>query len=135
MQSVKGNSLPQSPENKIAFNANYTWEFEPGNLTVSGSYIWKDKSYSSIFTRSQYDVAPSWSQVDLRGTWTSNHGNYELVAYVKNLFDSIGYDAAAGATWAAAPAGGLPAGSKYTYQQSYDLTPPRLIGAEVHYHF
>ena len=102
---------------------------------MSGSYIWKDKSYSSIFTRSQYDVAPSWSQVDLRGTWTSNHGNYELVAYVKNLFDSIGYDAAAGATWAAAPAGGLPAVSKYTYQQSYDLTPPRLIGAEVHYHF
>ena len=32
--------------NKVAFNANYTFVFDPGSLTLSGSYIWKDKSYA-----------------------------------------------------------------------------------------
>ena len=134
-QSVKGNPLPQAPENKVAFNANYTFEFQPGNLTLSGSYIWKDVSYSGIFKRS-YDSAPAWDQVDIRATWTANHGNYEIVAYVKNLFDTIGYDAASGAN-ITNQAFGTAAGStpKYTQQLTYDITPPRLIGAEVHYHF
>ena len=70
-QSVKGNALPQAPENKVAFNANYALLFDPGTLTLSGSYVWKDHSYSSIFTRTQYDYAPSWSQVDLRATWAA----------------------------------------------------------------
>jgi iron complex outermembrane receptor protein len=130
-QSVKGNSLPQAPENKIAFNANYTWEFDPGKLTLSGSYIWKDQSYSSIFTRTQYDYAPSWSQVDLRATWSGNHDKYEIVLYVKNLFDTIGYDAAAAGSYNGTPQGG----GAPTYNQSYDLTPPRLFGAEFHYKF
>jgi iron complex outermembrane receptor protein len=130
-QSVKGNALPQAPENKLAFNANYTFYLEPGNLTLSGSYIWKDHSYSSIFTRTQYDYAPSWSQVDLRATWSGNHDKYEVVVYVKNLFDTIGYDAAAGGLYNAMPQGG----GAGTYSPTYDLTPPRLFGAEVHYKF
>ena len=130
-QSVKGNALPQAPENKVAFNANYTFYFEPGNLTLSGSYIWKDHSYSSIFTRTQYDYAPSWNQVDMRATWSGNHDKYEVVLYVKNLFDTIGYDAAAGANYNASPQGGGAA----TYSPTYDLTPPRQFGAELHYKF
>jgi iron complex outermembrane receptor protein len=130
-QSVKGNSLPQAPANKIAFNANYTMYFEPGNLTLSGSYIWKDHSYSSIFTRTQYDYAPSWSQVDLRATWSGNHDKYEVVFFVKNLFDTIGYDAAANGLFNAQPQGG----GASTYSPVYDITPPRLYGAELHYKF
>ena len=133
LQSVKGNPLPQTPENKFAFNANYTWEFAPGNLTVSGSYVWKDKSYANIFARS-YNEAPAWSQVDLRGTWTANHGNYEIVAYVKNLFDDIGYEAAAGGGYVRNPAGGT-GGLPYLNNKALNLTAPRLVGAEVHYHF
>ncbi len=134
-QSVKGNPLPQAPENKVAFNANYTFEFEPGNLTLSGSYIWKDVSYSSIFKRA-YDSAPAWDQVDLRATWTANHGNYEIVAYVKNLFDSVGYDAASGANITNQAFGTTPGSAPaYTQQRTYDITPPRLVGAEIHYHF
>ena len=134
-QSVKGNPLPQAPENKVAFNANYTFELQPGNLTLSGSYIWKDVSYSTIFKRA-YNSAPAWDQVDLRATWTANRGNYEIVAYVKNLFDTIGYDAASGAN-RIDQAFGTVTGSTahYTQQRTYDITPPRLIGAEVHYHF
>ena len=51
LQSVQGDALPQAPENKVAFNVNYTWEFDPGNLTGSITYVWRDKSYASIFTR------------------------------------------------------------------------------------
>ena len=130
-QSVRGNELPQAPENKVAFNTNYTFYFDPGNLTLSGSYVWRDKSYSSLFTRTQYDYAPSWSQVDLRATWSGNHDKYEIVAYVKNLFDTIGYDAAAGGYYNGAPQGG----GGPTYNATYDLTPPRLYGAEIHYKF
>jgi iron complex outermembrane receptor protein len=129
-QAVSGNSLPQAPKSKVAFNANYTFEFSPGNLILSGSYIWKDKSYASVF-KAAYDEAPSWDQVDLRATWQGNHDKYELVAYVRNLFDTLGYDAAAGAYPIAAPVGG----GAFTQAPAYDLTPPRTYGFEVHYKF
>jgi iron complex outermembrane receptor protein len=129
-QAVSGDELPQAPKNKVAFNANYTWEFTPGNFILSGSYIWKDKSYASVFKRT-YDEAPSWDQVDLRATWQGNHDKYELVAYVRNLFDTLGYDAAAEAYPIAAPVGG----GGFTQAPAYDLTPPRTYGFEVHYKF
>jgi iron complex outermembrane receptor protein len=129
LQSVRGDELPQAPENKVAFNANYTWALEQGNFTLSGTYIWKDVSYASIFTRDYYE-APSWSQVDLRAVWSADHGKYEVVAFVKNLFNTLGYDAAA----AGYNAGG---GTFQTMTQvsAYDLTPPRLYGMELHYKF
>jgi iron complex outermembrane receptor protein len=129
-QAVSGNALPQAPKNKVAFNANYTFEFTPGSLTLSGSYIWKDKSWDSIFRR-PYDEAPSWDQVDLRATWQGNKDRYELVAYVRNLFDTLGYDAAAGGYPIAQPVGG----GGFTQAPAYDLTPPRTWGFEVHYKF
>jgi iron complex outermembrane receptor protein len=129
-QSIKGSALPQAPKNKIAFNANYTWEFEPGDFTLSGTYVWKDKSYSTIFTRSYYE-APAWDQVDVRGTWSGMHDRYEVVLFVKNLFNTLGYDAAGGAT---ANYTGNPA-NPTTQDTAYDLTPPRTYGVEVHYKF
>ena len=100
-------------------------------MTLSGSYVWKDNSYVSVFKTTQVNYAPSWSQVDLRATWSGDHDRYEIVAYVKNVFNTIGYDTAAGGYYNNTPQGGGPA----TYNQSYDLTPPRLYGAEIHYKF
>jgi iron complex outermembrane receptor protein len=131
-QSVKGNQLPQAPQNKVAFNATYTIPFEPGNLILSGTFVWKDKSYASVFERSYY-MAPSWNQVDLRATWSGDHDRYEIVAYVKNVFNSYGYDAAAAGYETQAPA--LLGGPATAPVNSYDLTPPRLYGVEVHYKF
>jgi iron complex outermembrane receptor protein len=129
-QAVNGNPLPQAPENKVAFNANYTFVFEPGNLTLSGTFVWKDGSYASIFTRPYY-FAPSWNQVDLRATWSGDHDKYEVVLYVKNVFNSLGYDAASSGYDIFAPVGG--GGPQVA--NSYDLTPPRLYGVEFHYKF
>ena len=94
MQAVNGNELPNAPENKVAFNANYTIPFGDNALILSGSFVWKDKSYGDIFERWYYE-APGWDQVDLRATWSGNHDRYEVVLYVKNLFNTVGYDAGA----------------------------------------
>ena len=125
LQSIHGNELPQAPASKVALNVNYTWQFDPGNFTLSGSYLWKDKSYAGIFTR-QYEAAPSWDEVDLRAVWSGDHDKYEIVGYIKNVFNTLGYDAAGGATDIAVPA----PPSQVT---EYDLTPPRTYGIELHY--
>ena len=132
IQSVKGDELPQAPENKVALNATYTFQFDPGDLIFSGTYTWRDKSYASIFTRNYYE-APSWDQVDLRATWSGNHDHYEVVLFVRNLFNTLGYDAAAAGYIAEDPVGNTGAG--ITQVSAYDLTPPRTFGAEFHYKF
>jgi iron complex outermembrane receptor protein len=123
-QAVNGNALPQAPENKVAINTNYSWDFTPGRLIASATYVWKDKSYASIFTRS-YDQAPSWDEVDFRLTWSGNHDRYEVIAYAKNVLNSIGYDAAASGYY----------GLGNNPVAAFDLTPPRTYGVEVHYKF
>jgi iron complex outermembrane receptor protein len=132
LQAVNGDELPQAPENKIAFNAVYSWEFNPGTLSLSGTYIWKDKSYSSIFTR-VYDEAPSWSQVNTRLTWSANHDRYEVVLFCNNVFNTLGYDAAATGYIINNPVSNP--GLSYSQVSAFDLTPPRTFGAEFHYKF
>jgi iron complex outermembrane receptor protein len=130
VQAVNGNELPNAPENKVAFNANYTIPFGDNALILSGSFVWKDKSYGDIFERWYYE-APGWDQVDLRATWSGNHDRYEVVLYVKNLFNTVGYDAGAAGYDVAAPFGG----GAQTNATAYDLTPPRLYGVELHFKF
>jgi iron complex outermembrane receptor protein len=132
VQSVKGYELPQAPENKVALNATYTFVFNPGNLILSASYIWKDKSYSTIFDRI-YNEAPSWDQVDVRATWSADHDKYEVVLFCRNLFNTLGYDAAADGYITQNPVNNPGAG--IAQAQSFDLTPPRTFGAEFHYKF
>ena len=42
VQAVKGDQLPQAPENKVAVNGVYTFHFDPGDLSLSATFIWKD---------------------------------------------------------------------------------------------
>ncbi len=132
VQAVNGDELPQAPENKVAFNALYTLQFDPGDLIFSGTYIWKDKSYYSLFTR-VYDEAPSWDQVNVRLTWSGNHDRYEIVLFCNNLFNTLGYDAAAGGYIINNPVSNI--SNPYTQVSAFDLTPPRTFGAEFHYKF
>jgi len=138
-QNLKGNQLPQSTKNKVALNVNYTWEFDAGSLSPSVSYIWRDKQYGSIFQRF-YNEAPSWDQVDARVTWKGKDNRYSVIAYVKNLFDRLGYDGgASGARIAGANVN--PNGVSLTnvvqpgFNITYPLTPPRTYGVELQYRF
>ena len=135
LQSVKGNPLPEAPENKIAFNANYTFHFSPGSLTLSGSYIYRDTQDGTIFDR-KYDNAPSWTEADFRALWKSNSDRYEIIAFVKNAFNTVGYAAADGgfglsgnASATTTPAAGL------FENNVFNLNPPRTYGLEVRYKF
>jgi iron complex outermembrane receptor protein len=157
-QDLSGNSLPQAPRNKIAVAVTYTWDFEPGSFTPEVSYIWRDKQFAGIFERS-YNEAPSWDQWDFRATWKDKDNKYSIIAFVKNAFDTIGYDGGASssritgvysaATIAAAgltkglpatlPGGGfnaVQAGNGFNgIATTYNLTPPRTFGVEFQYRF
>jgi len=134
-QSVKGNPLPQAPLNKLAFNMAYTWHFEPGSLTLSGSYVWRDVQDGTVFNRT-YDNAPAWDDFDLRALWKGPNDRYEVIGFVKNIFNSLQYETGSGgggllgtsnsATYAAA---GLDEVGVFT------LAPPRTYGLEVRYKF
>jgi len=90
-QNLKGNVLPNAARNKVALDLLYTYEMERGSLTPSISYVWRDQEYSGLFKR-DYDASPAWDQVDSRITWKSKESHFTVIAYVKNLFDTLGYD-------------------------------------------
>jgi len=123
-QSLKGERLPQTPRHKFAVNASYQFNFDPGTLTLSASYSWRDDTYHVVFNR-PYNQAPAYDQTDVRALWTDRDERYRVIAYVKNLFDQDGYDNATGGR-RLIPAGVL---------QTYSLTPPRTWGVQVQYHF
>jgi iron complex outermembrane receptor protein len=151
-QSVEGNKLPFSPEHKIAVNAAYTWDFDPGSFTASASYFWRDEFFTSIFNRST-GVAPAFDQTDLRLLWRDIDDRFTIIGYVRNVFDEIGYDAVSNglrqscASATVPPAAGtLPVTSSSCNSNglltqaglittSETLTPPRTYGVELQIRF
>ena len=139
-QNLSGNQLPQSTRNKVALNGTYTWVIDQGSLSPSVSYIWRDKQYGEIFQRF-YNESPSWSQVDARVTFKDKDNKYSVIAYVKNLFDTLGYDGgAAGARLAGTNIGASVTSAQINsvqpgYNTTYPLTPPRTYGVEFQYRF
>ena len=130
LQSVKGNQLPNAPRNKVALNGNYTFVFDQGSLTFSATYTWRDKQAGAIFNEA-YDTAPSWSQVDLRATWKAPNDKYEIALYGRNVFNTIGYEAAAPGLIYSTGA----AANDYRVATDYGINPPATYGIELHYKF
>jgi len=93
-QNIAGNQLPNAARNKVAFNILYTIHSEWGNFTPSVSYIWRDKQYGTLFTRS-YNKAPSWDQIDMRVRWVSSDENFEVILFGKNITNNTVYDVGA----------------------------------------
>jgi iron complex outermembrane receptor protein len=147
-QNLSGNALPNAPKNKVALNANYTFEMPTGNLTAGATYVWRDKQYGSLFDRPYYE-APSWNQVDLRLVYTDKDKKYTVIGFVKNVGDTYGYEAGTTASrragfvpaYAVGQAGGGAAGAVAAVPvlqgigSTYTLTPPRTYGIELQYRF
>lgn len=129
-QSLVGAELPNVPRHKISANAQYNVQLSSGVFTLSGTYMWRDSAYASVFNR-QYNKMPSYDQVDLRGIWTPENDRYRIIVFAKNLFDTLGYDNASGDPLI------LPAVPTTTPQvaQSYSYTPPRTFGVQLDVHF
>ena len=91
--------------------------------------------YSSVFNR-VYNESPSWDQVDLRATWKSKTDKYEIIGYVKNVFDAVGYQAASGASLIQQPQPfGYGLTTATSIERNFALTDPRTYGIELHYKF
>jgi iron complex outermembrane recepter protein len=135
LQSIKGNALPNAPRNKIAFTGAYTWHFDPGQLTLAGTYVWRDSQVGDLFD-TPYNTAPSWSDVDLRAVWSGDHDRYELIAYAKNIFNTTQYSTGAGGQGLLGNASvATTAAQRLIYVQDFDINPPRTFGVEVRYKF
>jgi iron complex outermembrane receptor protein len=160
-QSIVGNQLPNAPKNKVAINANYTYEMDSGSLIGSVSYIWRDKQFGSLFDRDYYE-APSYDQWDARLTWKAQSNHFTIIAFIKNIGNTLGYE---GGSTASRVAGFIPsyvtgdtsatalAPIPVTTQGTsvagiapvhikedgiavgYLLTPPRTYGIELQYRF
>lgn len=122
-QLIDGGELPSSPKNKIAFNANYTWEFSPGSLTLSGTWTYRDSAYYAVFTRDHYE-APSYDETDVRVLFTDAKDRFTVIGFVRNVFDDEGYERADAnqSSWG-------------VRSLQLGLTPPRTYGLELQYRF
>jgi iron complex outermembrane receptor protein len=94
-QNIVGQTIPGATPNKISLNGLYTFTFDPGKLTLSGTFVWRDGTFDDVFNR-QYTFQPASTQVNVRATWTGANNRYNIILFCDNLFDSTAYDGAAG---------------------------------------
>ena len=127
LQNIVGATLPASPRNKVALNAIYTLHFNPGSLALSGTYVWRDKTYDDVFNRS-YNLAPSYALVNLRAIWTDTANRYSVIIYGNNITNKIAQDASAGL-------GVTNPGPAQVIDPLVSYIPPRVYGVELRYRF
>jgi iron complex outermembrane receptor protein len=139
-QDLKGSNLYQSPENKFAFNGNYTFDFAPGSLILSASYTWTDETIYQPFKSHDLKV-PSYGVTDFRVLWNDADDRYTLIGYVKNAFDEEGYNSTSSTNPTAIfdlPNPGSAAAGTLTQTRTAitrGLIQPRTYGVELQYRF
>lgn len=126
-QDLKGQKLPSSTPHRVTINANYTWEFDPGSLTTSLTWVWRDDTYYSVFNR-YYNLAKAWDQTDLRAIYNDRDDRFTIIGYVKNVFDSHGSTGISGSRINTGPNTGY-------VNQTVSYVPPRTYGVELQYRF
>jgi iron complex outermembrane recepter protein len=124
--SLYGNPVPQSPKNKATLNAIYSWTFEPGSLSLSGTYAWKDRITSSAFSDPEF-TAGSFGVTDFRATWNAPDNHWSVLGYLRNAFNVLGSDTGV------VSGGGTTFGTPNTLFRSY--IPPRTFGVELKVRF
>ena len=128
-QSITGQTVPSATPNKVSFNTLYTFHFDPGNLTLSGTLIWKDGTYYAVFNR-PYNFGPQYTEANLRAVWSDAKDRYNVILFVNNVFNTNGFDGAAGTLLL-----GEQLGVKPSILQTPALTAPREYGIQFQYRF
>ncbi|MEW5688358.1 MAG: TonB-dependent receptor [Pseudomonadota bacterium] len=128
LQDLKGARLGSATPHRVSLNANYTWEFEPGSLTLSSSYIWRSSTYFSVFNR-YYNKGKAWEQIDARLLWNDADGKYTVIGFVKNLTDVKGQLTMAGSRIT------NPGPNFGFVNQDVGFTNPRTYGVEFQYRY
>ncbi len=123
-QTLVGNRLPLTPENKVNLGANYTFEFTPGNLTLGGTYTFTDEQQAVVFAQDGF-TSPANEVVDFRALWKDGQDRYTIIGYVKNAFDELAYqDFRTGSPSASG-----------VQRQTLKPNFPRTYGVEIQYRF
>jgi iron complex outermembrane receptor protein len=125
-QNIKGQTVPSATPNKVSLNTLYTLHFDPGNLTLSGTLIWKDGTYYAVFNR-PYNFAPAYTAVNLRATWSDAKDRYNVILFLNNAFNTIGSDGSAGTL--------LLGGATPDIVTGRALIAPREYGIQFQYRF
>lgn len=141
-QDLKGSRLYQSPENKFAFNANYTFDFAAGSLILSGTYTWTDSTIYQPFDNPAFE-AEAYGTADFRALWNDGEDRYSVIAYVKNAFDEVAFTSTGSTNPTAVfadPNPGLTVGGATYLRQTgaaitRGLVQPRTFGVELQYRF
>ncbi|HEX3407988.1 MAG TPA: hypothetical protein VHS81_12175, partial [Caulobacteraceae bacterium] len=102
----------------------YVFTFDPGKLTLSGSLIWKDKTYGDIFNN-PLNLAPAYYTLNFRAVWDDAKDRYSIIGYVNNATDTIGYDNVTQTTL-------FPG---FPLVRATGITAPLTFGAEVQFRF
>ena len=74
----------------------------------------------------------------MRFTWSDAKGRYKIIAYGKNLADTIGFDAGATGTREAGLIKGITGTETLVIQgisKTFSVVPPRTFGVELQYKF
>jgi outer membrane receptor protein involved in Fe transport len=134
-QSLVGNGLPQTPEHKLAVNANYTFHTDLGSVTLSASGFYTDEVSYGVFENPQYKV-DSYSTADFRALFNDDDGRFTVITYVKNAFEEEAFTSN----------GPLNPGQRYIAGSGVPTAPsaastergliyPRTYGVELQFHF
>ncbi len=86
--SIKGNSLPQAPEESFSMAASYTYNMSNGiTLVPTVSYYYQSEMFNSEFNSKLSDEIDSWDEVNLGLTVIPANGDWTARAYVRNATD------------------------------------------------
>jgi iron complex outermembrane recepter protein len=135
--SLAGNTIPQSPENKITVNPVYTAHLPTGSLTLSATYAFIDKQYYSVFSNSNF-LAPSYYNLDLRALYQPNFGHLTVILFARNVTNQVQIVNYSTGSFTSGPANLSPAPATVfptSGQTFYFVNPPRNYGAELQFRF
>jgi outer membrane receptor protein involved in Fe transport len=86
--SLKGNSLPNSPDFTVSVGAQYVFDLpRDWKATLRGDYYWQDSSYSRIFNTT-LDYLQSYDNVNATLTFNQPAWKLDVQLFVKNAFNS-----------------------------------------------
>ena len=119
--NLDGNTLPQSPTNKVTFIPQYVFHIPTGDLSISTTLSYVDSQYYAVFNTPNYQ-APSYYNMDLRAVYQPK-GHWTAILYARNVTNQTQIS-----NYAAGGAGIATENVFYTYA-------PRVWGGELQFRF
>ena len=87
--NIKGNELPQQPDNTIAFGVQYTAEVSSGyELVLRGDYYWQGEMWTRIINSDPVDKIKSWDVLNLSVQLNALDQGWYAKVFATNVLDS-----------------------------------------------